>query len=151
MPPHTPPRRKHLTRDERIAAKALRFHGGFTYKAIAQKMRKTPQQIQDACILPATPRKNEKREGAIGPELREQLRAWMEEDPRRREIPWDDLRFYVPEPLSSYGPTALKTALRTLGFRRRIRPRKVELLPAQREARLAFAEEQLRLHPRPED
>ncbi|KAI9886966.1 MAG: hypothetical protein M1823_001182, partial [Watsoniomyces obsoletus] len=54
-PPSTPKRRQ-MTRDDRIRAQAHR-DAGMTYAAIAIQMHKTVRQIQTACTHPATPQK----------------------------------------------------------------------------------------------
>ena len=50
-----------------------------------------------------------------------------------------------------YGERAITTALRSLGYKRIIRPRRIYLTDRHKANRVAFAYEQLALRPRPED
>ncbi|KAK4193971.1 hypothetical protein QBC40DRAFT_131176, partial [Triangularia verruculosa] len=50
-----------------------------------------------------------------------------------------------------WGDRAFTRAMLEAGFKRRVQPRRIRLTVAHRQARLAFAREQLALRPRPED
>ncbi|KAK3341845.1 hypothetical protein B0T25DRAFT_523079 [Lasiosphaeria hispida] len=79
-----------------------------------------------------------------------QLREFLLEDPAYRNLPWPDLRWYIPG-FEIYGEEAIINALRAMGWKRRVRPRRIVLTERHKAARLTFAYEQLYLRPNPED
>jgi len=151
--PSTPKksRSKELTRDQRLEIRTLHFKAGWTYEVIAANTPYTYRQIQWACNSPLTPQKRGPKKGLINTPLKCRLNLWLLEDEVNRQIPWCDLRYFLPPELSIYGERALTTALRSLGYRRALRPRRIGRTETNKRQRVAFAREQLRLRPRPED
>lgn len=78
------------------------------------------------------------------------LREFLLSDRKHLEIPWPDLRWYIPD-FDHYGEDAIRTALLSMGYKRKIRPRRIHLTEQHKADRLAFAYEQLALRPNPED
>jgi hypothetical protein len=62
--PTTPARQTDKTRDDRIEAPVYR-RLGWTYRQIADRMKKSMRQIEIACTRPATPKKKLGRRAAI--------------------------------------------------------------------------------------
>ena len=148
--PVTP--RRHLSRDARIEIQALRNYAEWTYEQIALRTPYTLRQVQYACTHPATPQHQKKKyRKALRTPQKQQLREWLQSDPEHRKIPWADLPFILPPPLNQFRETALSSALRDLGYERTVCPRKIRLTEAHKRARIAFAQEHLRLRPTPED
>ena len=67
-----------------------------------------------------------------------------------RELPWGDLRYYIPG-FEVFGEQAIYTALRSLGYKRVKRPRRIYLTDRYKAARLNFAYDMLSQRPNPED
>lgn len=78
------------------------------------------------------------------------LREFLLEDPAHRNLPWSDLRWYIPD-FDRFGESAIITALRSMGWKRRVRPRRIHLTDRHKADRLNFAYEQLSVRPNPED
>jgi hypothetical protein len=98
-----------------------------------------------------TPRKDKRgRKPLIKSPEEGALIQWLRSDPLYRKLPWADLRYYIPG-LELYGEHAITTALRSLGYKRVIRPQRIYLTDQHKANRLAFAYEQLALRPRLED
>jgi ketohexokinase/beta-glucosidase len=152
-PKTTPkPRAKEVSRDQKIEARALRNHCNWSYSRISEVLGLTPKQVQDAVKGPLTPQKASK----VGPKpvvrtpQKELLRQYLQSDILFRQLPWQDLRYYIPG-FELFGESAIYTALRSLGYKRIKRRRDLNLPDRYRAKRLAFAYEQLALRPRPED
>lgn len=140
-----------LTRDEKIEIRALRKHCKWDYFKIAQVTGKTTRQVQDAITGPLTPRhKNRGCKPVIKTPEKNALVESLRVDPFYRKLPWADLRYYIPG-FEHYGEHAITTALRSIGYTRKIRPRQIYLSDRHKADRLAFAYEQLSIRPRPED
>lgn len=140
-----------LTRDDKVEIRALRKHCKWDYFKIAQATGKTFHQVQDALTGPMTPQKHRRgAEAAIKSPEKNALVEFLRTDPLHRKLPWADLRYYIPG-FELYGQRAIATALRSLGYSRKIRPRRIQLTDRHKADRLAFAYEQLALRPRPED
>ena len=145
-------RAEEVSRDRKIEARTLRNYARWSYQAISQTLGVTIRQVERACDGPVTPQKT----GHVGrlPLIRtpqkEILRHYLEADDLFRELPWGDLKYYIPG-FELFGETAIFKALRSMGYSRRKRPRRIELTAQHRAARLAFAYEQLALRPNPED
>lgn len=150
----TSPRRRaqELPRDKKIEARALRNYAKWSYQAISQALGATQRQVQWACDGPVTPQKagHVGRLPLIRTPQKEILRHYLEADSLFRELPWGDLKYYIPG-FELFGETAIFRALRSMGYSRKKPPRKIELTYQHRAARLAFAYEQLALRPNPED
>ena len=58
-------RAKELSRDDKIAIRTLYFIAEWSRQNIAEKLEKTPRQVQLALQGPLTPRKNKNRKAAI--------------------------------------------------------------------------------------
>ncbi len=152
-PPLTP--KKHhseLTREQYIEIQALQKYTHWTYTEIASKTPYTYRQVQQACTGPVTPQKKKcGRRKLLATPQKEKLQLWILQDGVHRQIPWSDLRYFLPPELSCYGEVALTTALRSLGYRRAIQPRRIKRTEANKRSRVAFVQAQLRLRPRSED
>ena len=112
------------TRDQRIAIKtALLFK--VPWSEIRKQLHVTNRQIQYANRHRVTPQKrikNKSKPGLSTPR-RKQLEAWLLESPSRRHIPWKQIPLRAPE-FSNVGEKAINTAMKTLGYQRRIAKRK---------------------------
>jgi len=145
-------RANELSRDEKIEVRALRKYTNFTYDEIAYATHHTVRQVQSACTNPLTPQKSRSgRQGLIRTPDKRQLKTWLKEDDFHRQIPWQDLPFFLPPNLAIYSYHSIITALRSMGYKRAIRPRRIKLTEANKRARVNFAKEQLQLRPRPKD
>ena len=140
-----------LTRDEKLQIRTLRNDAKWDYLTIAQATGKTFHQVQDALTGPLTPRRNRcGRKPTIKTPEKNNLVQFLDADPMNRKLPWADLRYYIPG-FELFSERAITTALRSLGYKRVIRPRRIYLTDRHKANRLAFAYEQLALRPRPED
>jgi hypothetical protein len=127
------------TRDQRIAIKtALLFK--VPWSKIGNELHVTNRQIQYANRHRVTPQK--RRNGAkpklSSPEKRA-LEAWLLESPSRRHIPWKQIPLCAPE-FSDIGEHAIHTAMKSLGYGRRVAKRKgFSTDPVVMQKRLEFA------------
>ncbi|KAK4122116.1 hypothetical protein N657DRAFT_646779, partial [Parathielavia appendiculata] len=114
---------------------------------IAQATGRTVHQVQDAVPGPLTPRKYDRGcKPVIETPEKNALIEFLSADPLHRKLPWADLRYYIPG-FELYGEHAITTALRSIGYTRAIRPRRVYHTDRHKATRLAFAYEQLSLRP----
>ncbi len=148
--PETPPRRKRspeLTRDHKLQIRTLHFIAGWTHKAILERLAPaeiphlTLRQIRGACKAgPLTPQKP----GRVGPkakvteEQKAQIKAFIEEDPKHRRIPWPQLPHYL-EGFEAVRDAAIRRALRDLGYARKPRRSRIELTDDHKRDRLEWA------------
>lgn len=134
------PRSPDLTRDDKVGIRAIRKATGWPYPKIAEKMNKTQRQVQVALEGPVTPQKSRSHRNhlQIKTPLRQRIRTFLDEDPYHREIPWPDLRWLVPG-LDPYGECAITSAMRKLGFSRKVRKRKIKLTEEHKRKRVEFA------------
>ena len=111
------------TRDQRIAIKtALLFK--VPWSKIRQELHVTNRQIQYANRHRATPQKQRCRhKPKLSTPRRKALEAWLLESPSRRHIPWRQIPLYTPE-FSDIGEYAISTAMKSLGYCRRVAKRK---------------------------
>jgi hypothetical protein len=112
------------TRDQRIAIKtALLFK--VPWSKIRQELHVTNRQIQYANRHRVTPQK--KTRNGVKPKLstpeKRALEAWLLESPSRRHIPWRQIPLCAPE-FSGIGEHAIYTAMKSLGYCRRVAKRK---------------------------
>ena len=111
------------TRDLRIAIKtALLFQ--VPWSKIRKELHVTNRQIQYANRHRATPQKN--KTGAkpkLSTPRRKVLEDWLLESPSRRHIPWKQIPLRAPE-FSDVSQYAIYTAMKTLGYQRRVAKRK---------------------------
>ena len=143
---------KQLTRDDRIRIRVLRFDANWTYESIASHTGYTYRQVQYACGNPVTPQRgNHVTRPGIKTPIRQQLAAWLREATAHRRIPWSEIYLVAPSPLNGFRESAYRTAMKLLGFERKVRPHHIHLTAIHKENRIAFAQEQLRLRPHPED
>ncbi|KAI1826570.1 hypothetical protein F4861DRAFT_66119 [Xylaria intraflava] len=112
-------RAKNLSREQRIEVKTLREVYKWSYAEIAAKLGYTQRQVQTACSKPTTPKKR-RGKVAIDTPTRRRIKDWLEEDPARQRLGWHNLPMLIPG-LGYYGESAITTAMRTLGYRRRAR------------------------------
>ena len=111
------------SRDQRLAIQtALRFK--VPWSQIRKELNVTNRQIQYANRHRLTPQKQRcgKRPKLSTPRRRA-LEAWLLESPSRRHIPWKQIPLYAPE-FSDVGEHAIYTAMRALGYQRRVAKRK---------------------------
>lgn len=150
-----PPKRsykKQLTRDERLRVRVLFFDAGWSYNDIAKHTQYTHRQIQYACNNPVTPQRgNRQTQPAMKTPIRAQLDTWLRESTAHRLIPWREIHLVAPTPLQGYRESAYRTAMRLLGYQRKVRPRRIHLTPRHKRERVEFARMQLHIRPRPED
>jgi hypothetical protein len=111
------------TRDQRVAIKtALRFK--VPWSQIRKELNVTNRQIQYANRHRLTHQKNK---AGTKPKLstprKRALEAWLLESPSRRHIPWKQIPLYAPQ-FSDVGEDAIYTAMRALGYQRRVAQRK---------------------------
>jgi hypothetical protein len=106
--------------------------------------------VQLALQGPLTPRKKGKPRPIIKTPQKNELVEFLRADPLNRKLPWADLRYYIPG-FELFGERAISTALESLGWKRSIRQRQIQLTDKYNADRLAFAYEQLPLRPNPED
>lgn len=148
-PPRT--RAPELTRDQKIEMRTLRTHNKWTYSTIAKATGHTIGQVRLALTGPLTPQKHRcGKKPLLRTPQKTQLREFLAADRLHRELPWPDLRWYIPG-FELYGEQAIRTALRAIGYRRQVRKHKIHLTDRHKAARLTFAYEQLSLRPNPED
>lgn len=135
-PPSTPKRRQ-LTRDERLTIRTLYFDAKWTQKAIATHLGVSENQVQYACqIEGATPRKRSGRPPLLTASEVELLIAFICSSKKARQMPWSALPAVMGFDCSEY---AVRYALRKAGFRRYIARYKPPISESTRTERLAFA------------
>jgi DDE superfamily endonuclease len=146
------PKAPDLTRDQKVEIRTLRFYANWPYNQIVEATGRTYQQVQDACTGPLTPQKPNRcgRKPLIRTPEKDVLIQYLRSDVRYRELPWPDLRYFIPG-FELFSEQAIYTALQQLGYLRSKRPRRIHLTDFRKARRLAFAYEQLALRPRPED
>ncbi|KAF3056853.1 hypothetical protein CFAM422_012667 [Trichoderma lentiforme] len=150
LQPITPNRAVELTRDDRVAIRALRDNTDFSILKIARLLDVTYRQVQWALSGPLTPRKQRPRKGKLSDEQLQQLKLFLDEDVMNRTIAWQDLRFFVPG-FEFVGVRAITTGLRQLGYSRVKRKRKCLSNPQVRAARVRMCRQLLARRPRPSD
>jgi transposase len=129
------------TRDQRIAIKtALLFK--VPWSKIRNELHVTNRQIQYANRHRATP---QKKKCGGKPKLstpeRRALETWLLESPSRRHIPWRQIPLCAPE-FSDLGEHAIYTAMKSLGYCRRVAKRKgFSTDPIVMQKRLEFAQQ----------
>lgn len=139
-----------LTRDDRIVIRTLRNIAKFSYDDIYHHTTYTHDQIHHALKGPLTPKKHKKHPIAIQGPLLERLKGFLFESRQHRKIPWCNLRFFVPG-LQNFGDDAINSAMKALGFNRKVRRRTLQFNARTRAKRIAFAQKWLQLKPNPED
>lgn len=151
---NTTHRSSELTRDDKVAIRAVREVTGWDYHTIARKFngKYTDRQIQLAIAGPLTPRKSTSHKSRIliNTPLRERIRRFLDEKREHRDIPWPDLRWLVPG-LETYGDQAIHSAMKRLGYNRVLKPRVIKLTARAKRLRVAFANWALERWPNPED
>jgi transposase len=150
-----------MTRDDHIRIKTMREITNWPYWVIAAKYRApdrpadqqrwTARQIQWACERPVTPKKMGSRKRIlISAEDREKLKRFIDSDRKHREIPWPDIRFFLPG-FDQFGIRAITTAMLSLGYKRQVRKRLIQLNATARRKRVEFAKWALERWPNEED
>ena len=112
------------TRDQRIAIKtALLFK--VPWSKIRQELHVTNRQIQYANRHRVTPQKKKKcgTKAKLSTPRKKALEEWLLESPSRRHIPWRQIPLCAPE-FSDIGEHAIYTAMKSLGYCRRVAKRK---------------------------
>ncbi|KIM99105.1 hypothetical protein OIDMADRAFT_56273 [Oidiodendron maius Zn] len=112
------------TRDQRIAIKtALLFK--VPWSKIRQELHVTNRQIQYANRHRATPQKKKRcgTKAKLSTPQKKALEEWLLESPSRRHIPWRQIPLCAPE-FSDIGEQAIYTAMKSLGYCRRVAKRK---------------------------
>jgi hypothetical protein len=130
------------TRDQRIAIKtALLFK--VPWSKIRKELHVTNRQIQYANRHRTTPQKIKKCGGKprLSTPRKKALEAWLLESPSHRHIPWKQIPLCAPE-FSDVGEESITTAMRSLGYCRRVAKRKgFSTDPIVMRKRLEFAQE----------
>ena len=138
---HIPTDSRQTTRDQRLAIKtALRFQ--VPWSKIRKEFNVSNRQIQYANRYRLTPQKKKcsKKPGLSTPR-KKALEAWLLESPSRRHVPWRQIPLRAPE-FSDFGEQAISTAMKALGYRRRVAKRKgFSTDPDVMRERLEFAQE----------
>jgi hypothetical protein len=127
------------TRDQRIAIKtALLFK--VPWSKIRQELHVTNRQIQYANRHRVTPQKTRcRKKPKLSTPRRKALEEWLLESPSRRHIPWRQIPLCAPE-FSDIGEQAIYTAMKSLGYCRRVAKRKgFSTDPIVMQKRLDFA------------
>ncbi|KAK4196960.1 hypothetical protein QBC40DRAFT_158910, partial [Triangularia verruculosa] len=135
-----------------IRIRALREDAHMDYEAISKATGASIRQIQYACNSPLTPRSNRRgrKPSQFTDEEKDHITRSLNDDHIARKLTWLDLRYYISG-FEHWLDKAFTIAMRAAGFDRKVPPRRIQLTPAHKAARLAFAREQLALRPRPED
>jgi transposase len=132
---------RQTTRDQRLAIKtALRFH--VPWSQIRKELNVTNRQIQYANRHRLTPQKQRcGHKPKLSTPRRRALEAWLLESPSRRHIPWRQIPLCAPE-FSDIGECAIYTAMKSLGYCRRVAKRKgFSTDPIVMRKRLDFAQD----------
>ncbi len=133
--PSTPVRQEDMTRDERIEAQVYRGLG-WTYKQIAERMGKSPRQVQTACTSLATPKKKCGRPARITAAMRQVLVDFVRASERNRLM----LYAQIPEAIGwDVSEPQVNRALQKEGYARRSARLKPPIPEANQTARLAWA------------
>lgn len=143
-------RAKELTRDERFRLRVLHFDAGWTYASICAKRATydpptptlTMRQIQWACDKshPLTPRKGQTQPSKVTDTQKELIKASIEEKREHRLIPWIDLPHWI-EGLEFVRDSAIKRAMKDMGYGRKERQKKIVHTELHESERLRWAEE----------
>lgn len=146
-----------LTRDQKVRIRCLYYDAQFTQAKIFEWRNNfnppmptiTPRQIQKACDLRLhlTPRKVQ---GAAPPkvtdEMKEKIKAFIEEKPENRLIPWIELPYWI-EGFDNVRDSAIKRAMEDLGYLRKERQKKICYSQKHKENRLKWAKDHEHLTP----
>lgn len=146
-----------LNRDQRQECRTLRKYLHMDYAAIAKATGYTLRQVQWACTSPPTPRKKASywRRLKITTPLRQRLKDFLDSEVspgeiKPRDIPWADLRFFVPG-FESCGYLAICSAMRELGYKRKIKRRRIYRSTRNKRERVLLCRWALTRWPNPED
>ena len=132
---------RQTTRDQRLAIKtALQFK--VPWSTIRKELNVTNRQIQYANRHRLTPQKQKcGHKPKLSTPRRRALEAWLLESPSRRHISWRQIPLCAPQ-FSDVGEYAVYTAMRSLGYCRRVAKRKgFSTDPEVMRKRLDFAQQ----------
>ena len=134
----TRPRRKSLTRDQRVAVQTLRRYG-LSLQAIANQLRISPQQVQYACQRSdVSDTRSPGRPPVLSSEQTDELVEYIRSSEDGRFMTYFELAIY-PFAHWNFGEIAIRGALRRRGYRRCISQCKPPLAPENTQKRLLFA------------
>ena len=126
-------------RDTRIKIQLL-YSIGWKYADIAQHLKVTIRQVQYAVTHRLTPQHRMKKGPApvIRTPRRQELKAWLNESPSRRDIPWPEIPLILEW---NYGERAVARAIKSLGYKRRIKKKKPTLTLTNRLKQFRFLDD----------
>ena len=141
--PCTPRRNAHCDtdRDLRLQIKTALFFK-VPWKEIKEKLGVSYHQIAYANRHRLTPQKKKSgRHALLNTPRRQELQQWLLASPSRRHIPWKAIPSVAPQ-FSNVGEVAITTAMKQLGYKRRIAVKKgFSDDPVVMRQRVAFAEQ----------
>jgi hypothetical protein len=130
-----------LDRDDRIRVD-LMYKLGFTDSEIVKEFKEkkwTIRQVQHARAQPHTPRSRRNFRGPVlRTEHRKKLVRWIQESPSHRLVKWEDIPGHLDLGIP-YGVKAIKAAMDTEGYGRRVSRIRPPISDKVRHDRLAFA------------
>ena len=128
-------------RDTRIKIQLLHSIG-WKYADIAQHLKVTIRQVQYAVTHRLTPQHFGKKGPApiIRTPRRRELKAWLNESPSRRDIPWPEIPLILEW---NYGERAVARAIKSLGYKRRVKKKRPTLTFTNRLKRFRFTDDHL--------
>ncbi|OTA89089.1 hypothetical protein M434DRAFT_14783 [Hypoxylon sp. CO27-5] len=142
-------RQPNLSRDEKIEIRALRKYTDYTLFEIAKKTNHSARQVQWALTGPVTPKKRGHPPPKLDVEMLNKLDEWLRSNSLHRKVAWPDIRWFIPG-FESIGEEAINTAMKALGFNRKIRRKTLKLSRRTKRLRKAWAERVLERWPDPQ-
>ena len=135
------PKEPELTRDQRLRIQTLFFDANFTRDQICLQTGHTYRQVCYAIQHRLTPQKRKSgRRVLLSTPQRKKLIQWVIASRENRETPW----IAIPGILGwDCGVSAIRTAFKKEGYRRRVSKRKCPLTEENRKKRLEWAEEHI--------
>lgn len=140
-----------LSRDHRLMIRTLHHTAGWTQATIFERRHQlmfplpdlTMRQIQTSCNLDTqlTPQKH--RAGVrpkVTDEQKSALKAFLEEKPEHRLIPWRELPYYV-QGFENVRDAAVRRALKDMKYLRTQRPRKIKYTQEHLDNRIRWCTE----------
>ncbi|KAF4461991.1 transposable element tc1 transposase [Fusarium albosuccineum] len=129
-----------LSRDDRVGLQKMKEWTGWGTSKIADTVPFTYRQVQYALESPLTPQKSKKKPSSHRLKQRQllALHNFIQEDPRHRDISWQDYRTVVPG-FVDVGITAIKSGMDALGYIRRQPGKRPRTSPEIRRARVQMS------------
>ncbi|OAG04261.1 uncharacterized protein CC84DRAFT_1219462 [Paraphaeosphaeria sporulosa] len=141
-PPSTPPRHRYLSRDERLQAQTLHL-AGHTQTFIANLLGFSRRQVAYAIASNrVTPKKRSGRPRKLTDAQVDELEAYIKSSRTARQMSYQAL---TEGPFAEWEVTqyAIRTALRSRGYTRRVTHAKPPLTERNRQIRATWAQEHL--------